>query len=78
MNIVFINSPLQDYSKARKQEYYTNPPLGLGHLATTAKNLGNKVSLIDSEALGLSPKQTASESLLEKPDIIGINLTSPT
>jgi len=78
MNIVFINSPLQDYSKTKKQEYYTTPPLGLGYLATIAKNLGNNVSLIDSEALGLSQKQTSYEALSRNPDVVGINLISPT
>lgn len=78
MDIVFINSPLQDYGKVRKKEYYTTPPIGLGYLATTAQNLGHNVRLIDSEANGLSLEQSVDSALSESPDLIGINLITPT
>lgn len=78
MRIVFVNSPLQDYGKIEKNDYYTTPPLGLGYLATIAKNMGNEVKLIDSEALGLSLDKTASEVLDYNPDMVGVNLLTPT
>lgn len=78
MRIIFVNSPLQDYGKIKKKEYYTAPPLGLGYLATIAKNMGHEVKLIDSEALGLSLDKTASDVLDYNPDIVGINLLTPT
>ena len=78
MNIVFINSPLQDYGKIQKKEYYTTPPLGLGYLATITKSLGSKASLIDAEARGLSPQEVIKLAEEQKPDVVGINLTTPT
>ena len=77
-NIVFINTPLQDYGEVPKQEYTTTPPLGLGYLATIAKNMGNNVKLIDAEASGLSLEQTIDQTLGESPDVVGINLLTPT
>lgn len=78
MKIVFVNSPLQDYGKIKKQEYYTTPPLGLGYLATIAKKMNHEVKLIDSEALGLSLDKTVSNVLNYNPDLVGINLLTPT
>lgn len=78
MNIVLINSPLQDYGKTRKKEYYTTPPLGLGYLATIAQQQGCRVNLIDAEALGLSPQQVVQISQDQNPEVVGINLTAPT
>ncbi len=78
MDIIFINSPLQDYGKKAKKEYYTTPPIGLGYLATTAQNLGHNVRLIDSEAKGLSLEQSVDSALSENPDLVGINLITPT
>ena len=60
MRIILINSPLQNYGKVKKNEYYTTPPLGLGYLATIAKNLNCNVRLIDAEAQAqLSRLETA-------------------
>jgi len=78
MKITFINSPLQDYGKVEKRDYYTTPPLGLGYLATISKNLGNNVSLIDSEAKGLSLEQVDLLVEQQNPDLVGINLLTPT
>ncbi|MCK5321302.1 radical SAM protein [Candidatus Pacearchaeota archaeon] len=78
MDIAFINSPLQDYGKKAKKEYYTTPPMGLGYLAVTAQNLGHNVRLIDSEARGLSLEQSVNETISESPDLVGINLITPT
>jgi anaerobic magnesium-protoporphyrin IX monomethyl ester cyclase len=78
MRIVLINSPLQNYGKVKKNEYYTTPPLGLGYLATIAKNLNCNVKLIDAEALGLSPKEIIEQTIAYNPDAIGVNITAPT
>jgi len=78
MKITFINSPLQDYGKVEKRDYYTTPPLGLGYLATIAKNMGCDVKLLDAEALGLSPKEIIEQTEANNPDVVGINLISPT
>lgn len=78
MRLTLINSPLQNYEKIRKERYYTTPPIGLGSLATVAKDLGCEVNLIDAEALGISPQKIASMISDQRPDVIGINLTSPT
>ena len=78
MKITFINSPLQDYGKVEKRDYYTTPPLGLGYLATIAKNMGCDVKLLDAEALGLSPKEIVEQTEANNPDVVGINLISPT
>ena len=78
MRIIFVNSPLQDYGKIETRDYYTTPPLGLGYLATLAKNMNNEVKLIDSEALGLPLDKTVSDVLNYSPDMVGINLLSPT
>ena len=77
MKLVLINSPLQDYGKVRKREYYTTPPLGLGYLATIAQNKGCDVKLIDAEASGLSPQEIVRLAKEYKPDAVGINLTAP-
>ena len=61
MNVTFINTPLQDYGKVPKRDYYTTPPLGLGYLATVTKNLGNHASLIDAEAKGFSIDKTVRD-----------------
>lgn len=78
MKIVFVNTPLQDYSKTKRTDYYTTPPLGLGYLAGVAKEKGCEVGIVDAEARGLSPQQTVFEVLRQHPDAVGINLLSPT
>ena len=78
MNLVLINSPLQDYGKTKRNDYYTTPPVGLGYLGTIAKQQGCEVSLVDAEALGLSPEETSKVVEEKKPDVVGINLTTPT
>ena len=78
MKITFVNSPLQDYEKVEKKEYYTTPPIGLGYLATITQNLGHNVNLIDAEALGLSLEQSVNEVISQSPDLVGINLITPT
>ncbi|MDP2947596.1 MAG: radical SAM protein [Nanoarchaeota archaeon] len=77
MRIAFINSPLQNYDRTPKREYYTTPPIGLGYLATIAKEKGCDVKLIDAEALGLSPQKIVEHVEDFGADVVGINLTAP-
>jgi len=76
--ICFINTPLQDYSKTRRKDYRTMAPLGLGHVATSAKLLGHHVELVDAEDRGLSPEEIAQYVEMQDFGIVGINLVSPT
>jgi len=78
MKIAFINTPLQNYTQRKRQEYYTAPSLGLGYLATIAQNLGHEVSLLDGEALGLSPQEVADSIKSSGAEVVGINLLTPT
>lgn len=45
------------------------PPLWAGILATHYRNLGREVSIVDAEALDLTPEQTAKEVMKLKPHI---------
>jgi anaerobic magnesium-protoporphyrin IX monomethyl ester cyclase len=78
MRIVFVSSPLRDYTTDKKKEYDTVPPIGLGYMATILKNAGHTVKLIDGEALGLSPAGIVSSVKSFKPDYACFTLLSPT
>lgn len=76
-DILLVNPPLDIYCANQKELYKTLPPFGLGMLATLAKANGIKISILDAEAMRLSPEEIASIINFLKPKIIGFNITSP-
>lgn len=76
MKILFINTPLQDYGKVKKENYDAMSPIGLGYLTTIVKKLGYEANLLDAEKLGLSVKEIIK--IANEYDVICINLLSPT
>ncbi len=53
------------------------PPLGLCYLASSIKNSGHEVKIIDAEIERLDIKEVVEEAKKHSPNIIGITSTTP-
>jgi radical SAM superfamily enzyme YgiQ (UPF0313 family) len=53
------------------------PPLGLAYLASVLREQGAQVSIIDANAEGLSTSATATRILANRPDMLGVTMTTP-
>lgn len=78
IDAVFVNAPLRDYDQRARVNDYTLPVLGLGYIATYAKEQGFNVGVLDAEAHGLGIRQTADLVNAAKPRWAGFNLLAPT
>ena len=52
------------------------PPLGIASLAAVCRKAGHEVRVLDCEALGLSPSQSAERMLDWHPDYVGFSSTT--
>jgi anaerobic magnesium-protoporphyrin IX monomethyl ester cyclase len=75
-DLVLINSPIQEYSREKKPDYFTTAPIGLGYLATIASQAGYGVEIVDAEAEKLSPGEVVERVSSLRPSIVGINAFS--
>jgi len=76
VDIILLNTPILDYNKKKVIDYLATAPLGLGYLATIAKDKGHNIGLFDAEAKKV-PIDTIIQAINEvKPKILGINLIS--
>ncbi|MGW3627813.1 B12-binding domain-containing radical SAM protein [Streptomyces sp. NPDC000880] len=78
IDAVFVNAPLRDYDQRARVNDYTLPVLGLGYIATYAKEQGHNVGVLDAEAHGLGIQRTADIVNAIKPRWAGFNLLAPT
>ena len=78
LDAVFVNSPLKDYSRSPRRNDFTLPVLGLGYIATFAKQAGYNVGVLDAEANGLGIAQIAHLVNAASPRWVGLNLLAPT
>ncbi|MGL5865874.1 MAG: B12-binding domain-containing radical SAM protein [Dermatophilaceae bacterium] len=78
LDALFINAPLRDYSLRPRVNDFTLPVLGMGYIATYAKQQGFNVGVIDAEAMGLGLDQTAQLVNQLSPRWAGFNLLAPT
>src|SRR5439155_4214701 len=53
IDLMLINSPLKNYDFSPRYNDFTLPVLGLGYIATYARQAGFNVAVLDAEALGL-------------------------
>jgi len=76
--IQLFNAPQFHYGGMR---YRMNPPLGLPILAAVLQNAGHQVTVIDLEAMGISPNQFASSFTSQKgrwPGVMGFTCLTHT
>jgi len=52
--------------------------LGLAYLAAAAREAGHQVRIVDANALGLEPAQSAEEALRDAPGVVGLTATTAT
>lgn len=78
VDVIFINSPLKNYDLSPRYNDFTLPVLGLGYIATYARERGFNVGVLDAEALGLGISQITSLVNRVKPRWVGLNLLAPT
>lgn len=77
MKVVLVNPNYQ--RKIRRIAQTTiGPPLGLAYVAASTRAQGHDVTIIDANALALSPERTSEQALLHGPDVIGVTATTPT
>lgn len=55
------------------ETHIITPPLGLGYLASSLRNAGHKVILLDCNLKNISPTKFSLILKKEKPDIVGVN-----
>ena len=77
LDAVFINSPLKDYDKMPRRNDFTLPVLGLGYIATCAKQAGFNVGVLDAESFGLGVSAIAKITNAASPRWVGLNLLAP-
>lgn len=78
LDLLLINTPLQDYGNVTKITSNTLPVLGLAYIATFAENAGFRVELLDAEAEGMSVTATQAYVNRLQPKWVGLNLLAPT
>ncbi|MFF7183152.1 radical SAM protein [Streptomyces sp. NPDC008121] len=78
LDALFVNAPLRDYTKRPRVNDYTLPVLGMGYIATYARQEGFNVGVLDAEALGLGIQHTAEVINALRPRWVGFNLLAPT
>ncbi|WAP57731.1 B12-binding domain-containing radical SAM protein [Streptomyces sp. S465] len=79
LDAVFVNAPLRDYAMRPRVNNYTLPVLGLGYIATYAREVGGfNVGVLDGEAHGLGVEETARIVNAAGPRWVGMNLLAPT
>ncbi len=77
MKILLVNSPIDDYSHHKPQDYETVVPMGLGYLGTIIEQQGHNVSILDSEVQRLTIDEIRSKINMYNPDMLGINVPMP-
>ncbi|GAA2463041.1 B12-binding domain-containing radical SAM protein [Streptomyces lavendulocolor] len=79
VDALFVNAPLRDYDQRARVNDYTLPVLGLGYIATYAKEHGGfNVGVLDAEAHGLGIQRVADIINAIRPRWAGFNLLAPT
>jgi anaerobic magnesium-protoporphyrin IX monomethyl ester cyclase len=78
LDAVFVNSPLKDYDENPRRHDFTLPVLGLGYIATCARNSGLNIGVLDSESHGLGVSRIAGLINEAGPRWVGLNLLAPT
>ena len=53
------------------------PPMGLGYIASVLQQKGCEVRLLDANAEGLSVEDTVNVIKCQKPDLVGLTVTTP-
>ena len=80
MNILLINPPIH-LKKAGLQERIvgnTSEPLGLAYLAAVLEENGDKVEILDAEALGMSDQGIAKYVSSKDVDVVGVTMATMT
>ncbi|MFZ4440088.1 MAG: B12-binding domain-containing radical SAM protein [Syntrophales bacterium] len=75
--VLFISFPICRYHGKNHVLTKSMVPFGLGVLATMAKARGVTVTVLDAEALQLSPQEIAETVREIEPQAVGISLCSP-
>lgn len=78
LDAVFVNAPLRDYTVRPRINDFTLPVLGMGYIATYAKQAGFNVGVLDAEARGLGIAETIATVNFVAPRWVGFNLLAPT
>lgn len=78
LDALFVNAPLRDYTVRPRVNDYTLPVLGLGYIATYARQAGYNVAVLDAEAHGLGLAETVRVINHARPRWVGMNLLAPT
>ncbi|MGW0035083.1 B12-binding domain-containing radical SAM protein [Streptomyces sp. NPDC003314] len=78
LDALFVNAPLRDYDQRARVNDYTLPVLGMGYIATFARQAGHNVGVLDAEAHGLGIQRTATLINQLRPRWVGFNLLAPT
>lgn len=78
IDALFINTPLKDYGVEPRLNDYTLPVIGLGYIATVAKEAGFNVGVVDAESQGLGVRALADLVDELRPRWVGLNLLAPT
>lgn len=76
IDLVLVNSPIQEYEDGYRPDYRTTAPLGLGYLGTIAQNAGIRTLIVDAEAEKLSIPEIRKRVNDLSPKSVGINMTS--
>ncbi|MFC4035675.1 B12-binding domain-containing radical SAM protein [Streptomyces polygonati] len=78
LDLLLVNAPLRDYSLRPRLTDYTLPVIGMGYIASYARQEGFNVGVLDGEAHGLGVDETTQLVNEARPRWVGMNLLAPT
>jgi len=76
-SVLLVNPNYQQHISAVAQTT-VGPPLGLGYLAASLEEQGNRVEILDANAESLSLKSTVERIREARPDLVGLTAVTPT
>ena len=74
MKVILINSPIYNKKVADSEDYL--PPLGLGYIATSLKENGIDVKIVDAVNSNLTVEEIVELISKDAPDFVGTNIFS--
>ena len=78
LDLLLINSPLNNYDLHARANDFTLPTLGLAYIATCCDAEGYAVDVLDAESLGLGISSIVRLINEARPRWVGLNLLAPT
>ena len=81
LNVAFVYAPIghcsfEENLRVVNEDFGRLPPLSLSYAAAIAERAGHRVTIVDANALGLTPAETLARLRPLRPDVLGFSLST--